>query len=79
MIKKIVVLFTLIIIMPIYVSASTYDTEVGKANSLLNKENFIYTYEKYIVHGSNIKFEYTGNENKCKSYRMYSNWNILHI
>ena len=36
---------------PMIISAGTYDVEVNKANNLLNKENFVHTYEKYIVNG----------------------------
>ena len=63
--KKLKLLLFVLLIFPVFVSASNYDTEVNKANNLLNKERFVNTYEKYLIHGSNIKFEYnksTGNK-----------------
>ena len=52
---------------PMIISAGTYDVEVNKANNLLNKENFVHTYEKYIVNGSDIKFEFSNNVNKINT------------
>ena len=61
------ILLTILMIIPVLINASKYDTEVSKANSLLNKENYKNSYEKYIVNGSNIKFEYSNGTNKTNS------------
>jgi hypothetical protein len=61
------ILLTILMIIPVLVNASKYDTEVSKANSLLNKENYKNSYEKYIVNGSNIKFEYSNGTNKTNA------------
>ena len=60
-------LLTILLMFPAILSAGTYDVEVNKANNLLNKENFVHTYEKYIVHGSDIKFEFSNNVNKTNT------------
>ena len=60
-------LLTVLLMFPVILSAGTYDVEVNKANNLLNKENFVHTYEKYIVHGSDIKFEFSNNVNKTNT------------
>ena len=60
-------LIVLLFMVPVIISASVYDTEVGKANQLLNKENYVHTYDKYIVHGTNIKFEFSNGTNKVNS------------
>ncbi len=60
-------LIVLLFMVPVVLSASTYDTEVGNANQLLNKENYVHTYDKYIVHGTDIKFEFSNGTNKVNS------------
>ena len=60
-------LLTILLMFPAILSAGTYDVEVNKANNLLNKESFVHTYEKYIVYGSNIKFEFSNNVNKTNT------------
>ena len=38
-------ILTIILMFPIIIKAGTYDVEVNKANNLLNKENFVNTYD----------------------------------
>ena len=66
--KKIKYLFlTLLLVFPAIIRAGTYDVEVNKANNLLNKESYINTYDKYLLYGSNLKFEFNNNTNSVNS------------
>ena len=66
--KKIFKLFLFIILMiPIVLNASTFSTERGNANTLLDKENFINTRDKYILYGNNIKYNYQNRTNQLIS------------
>ena len=64
--KSIFILFFLLIVFPLFVNASSFDTEKGKANSLLGKESYINTFDKYLIDGRNtsIKFKYENGSNK---------------
>ena len=62
--KKIVkLLLFIILIIPIVLNASTFSTERGNANTLLDKENYVNTRDKYILYGSNVKYNYQNRTN----------------
>ncbi len=66
--KKIIkLLFLLMLILPIFISADTYKNAVKNANELINQEYYINTYEKYILQGKKIKYEFSNGKNKYNS------------
>ncbi len=66
--KKIIKLLILVVfVLPFIVRADTYSNEVKKANNLLNEEFYINTYEKYILIGKKVKYEYSDGKMKYNS------------
>ena len=65
--KAAILLILIILVFPVFVDALQYSAEVNKANDLLYKEKYVHTYEKYIVHGTNIRFEYSNSTSKVNS------------
>ncbi len=58
--KKVIrLLFLFVLVLPCIVSAGTYKEEVKNANDLIKQEFYINTYEKYILQGKKIKYEYS--------------------
>ena len=51
--------FLFLLILPIIINAGTYSEEVKNANDLIKQEFYINTYEKYILQGKKIKYEYS--------------------
>lgn len=61
--KKVIrLLFILVLVLPIFVKAGTYTNEVNNANDLIKQEFYINTYEKYILQGKKIKYEYSNSK-----------------
>ena len=58
--KRVVkLLFFLVLALPMFIYAGTYTEEVNNANDLIKQEFYINTYEKYILQGKKIKYEYS--------------------
>ncbi len=66
--KKFIKLFVFILlVLPFIVRADTYSNEVKKANNLIKEEFYINTYEKYILIGNKVKYEYSDGKVKYNS------------
>ena len=66
--KKIMrLLFLILLVLPIMISADTYKEEVKNANELINQDFYINTYEKYILIGKKTKYEFSNGKVRYNS------------